>query len=120
MKTLEYKSVPLEDDDTWKSELEREGFTVIKAVAGEEEVDQARALVWDWLKSLGTGIKKGKPDTWTHEAWPGHGMGVTMVSQGAAHLGATWYLRGLPRLKEVFTKFWGTEELIVSLDRMII
>ena len=43
-----------------------------------------------------------------------------MASQGAAHLGATWYLRGLPRLKEVFTRFWGTEELIVSLDGMII
>ena len=120
IKTLEYKSTPLEDEKAWKSELERDGFTVIRAVAGEEEVQRARALVWEWLESLGTGIKRSEPDTWTHLAWPGHGRGVTMVSQGAAHLGATWYLRGLPRLKEVFTKFWGTEELIVSLDGIII
>ena len=120
VKTLKYKSTPLEDEETWKSELEREGFTVIRAVAGEEEVVKAQALTWEWLESLGTGIKKAEPDTWTHSAWPGHGMGVTMVSQGAAHLGATWYLRGLPRLKEVFTRFWETKELIVSLDGMII
>ena len=95
LKTLEYKSVPLEDDEAWKSELEREGFTVIRAVAGEEEVDKARSLVWEWLESLGTGIKREEPDTWTDEAWPGHGRGVTVARQGAAHLGATWYLRGL-------------------------
>ena len=89
MTTLEYKSVSLEDDETWKSELEREGFTVIRAVAGEKEVEKARALVWDWLESLGTGIKKGEPDTWADEAWPGHGRGVTVAAQGAAHLGAT-------------------------------
>ena len=63
MKTLEYKSVSLEDEETWKSELEREGFTVIRAVAGEEEVDKARSLVWEWLESLGTGIKREEPDT---------------------------------------------------------
>ena len=44
MKTLEYESVPLENYEAWKSELEREGFTVIRAVAGEEEVDKARSL----------------------------------------------------------------------------
>ena len=118
--TLEYQSTPLEEEATWKSELEREGFTVIRTVAGEEELEKARALTWEWLESLATGIKRAEPATWTDEAWPGHGMGVTMASQGAAHLGATWYLRGLPRLKEVFTRFWGTEELIVSLDGMII
>ena len=121
--SLEYRSISLEDEETWKSELDREGFTVIRAVAGEDEVEKARALTWEWLESLGTGIKKEEPDTWTDEAWPdwpGRKKYGTCKSQGAAHLGATWYLRGLPRLKEVFTRFWGTEELIVSLDGMII
>ena len=49
IKTLVYKSTPLEDEKGWKSELERDGFTVIRAVAGEEEVEKARALVWEWL-----------------------------------------------------------------------
>ena len=123
IQSLEYKSTPLEDEEAWKSELEREGFTVIRAVAGEEQVKEAQALVWEWLESLDTGIKRSEPDTWTDEAWPdwpGRKKYGSCKSQGAAHLGATWYLRGLPRLKEVFTKFWGTEELIVSLDGMII
>ena len=123
IRSLEYKSTPLEDEEARKSELEREGFTVIRAVAREEEVEKARALVWEWLESLDTGIKRAEPDTWTDEAWPdwpGRKKYGSCKSQGAAHLGATWYLRGLPRLKEVFTKFWGTEELIVSLDGMII
>ena len=80
LKTLEYRSTPLEEEETWKSELEREGFTVIRAVAGEEEVEKARALTWEWLESLDTGIKREEPDTWTHSAWPGHGMGVTVAS----------------------------------------
>ena len=63
IQALEYNSVPLEDDETWKTELEREGFTVIRAVAGEEDVDKARSLVWEWLESLGTGIKREEPDT---------------------------------------------------------
>ena len=123
IQSLEYNSTPLEEEETWKSELEREGFTVIRAVAGEEEVEKARALTWEWLESLDTEIKREEPDTWTDEAWPdwpGLKKYGTCKSQGAAHLGATWYLRGLPRLKEVFTRFWGTEELIVSLDGMII
>ena len=44
IQSLEYRSISLEDEETWKSELEREGFTVIRAVAGEEEVEKARAL----------------------------------------------------------------------------
>ena len=70
IKTLVYKSTPVEDEKAWKCELEREGFTVIRAVAGEEEVEKARALVWEWLESLDTGIKRSVPDTWTDEAWP--------------------------------------------------
>ena len=56
--SLDYKSVPLEDEKQWKTELEKEGFTVIRAVAGEEEVERARALVWEWLESLGTDIRR--------------------------------------------------------------
>ena len=33
IKTLVYKSTPLEDEKGWKSELERDGFTVIRAAA---------------------------------------------------------------------------------------
>ena len=61
IRCLDYKSTPLEDEKGWKSELEREGFTVIRAVAGREEVEKARALVWEWLEGLDTGIQGAPP-----------------------------------------------------------
>ena len=79
--------------------------------------------MWDWLEGLDTGIERDKPDTWQDEAWPdwpGTKKYGSCKSQGAAHLGATWYLRGLPRLKEVFAQIYKTEDLIVSLDGMIL
>ena len=121
--SLEYRSTDLKNTSTWLVELRTEGYTVIGSLAESDEVLHARALVWDWLEGLGTGIVRDDPSTWGNEAWPdwpGIKKYGSCKSNGAAHLGATWYLRSLPKLREVFSKFYETEDLIVSLDGMIL
>eukprot|EP00092_Neocalanus_flemingeri_P006691 GFUD01007227.1.p1 GENE.GFUD01007227.1~~GFUD01007227.1.p1 ORF type:complete len:316 (-),score=94.54 GFUD01007227.1:19-966(-) len=121
--SLPYSSIDLSDTQSWLSQLDTSGYTVIAGVSDNEQVLHARSLVWDWLECLGTGIERDKPATWQDEAWPdwpGIKKYGSCKSRGAAHLGATWYLRGLPRLKEVFTHIYKTEDLIVSLDGMIL
>ena len=91
-------------------------------VADKEQVEVARGLVWDWLAGLGTGIRRDQPSTWQDRAWPdwpGMKKYGTCKSEGGAHKGATWYLRGLPSLKKVFSTIYGTDDLIVSMDGMI-
>ena len=83
--------------------LKDEGYAVASGVASSIQVEEARKLVWDWLEGLGTGIKQEEQSTWQDEAWPdwpGMKKYGTCKSDGAAHKGATWYLRGLPNLKK--------------------
>eukprot|EP00091_Calanus_sinicus_P025619 TRINITY_DN9862_c0_g1_i1.p1 TRINITY_DN9862_c0_g1~~TRINITY_DN9862_c0_g1_i1.p1 ORF type:complete len:237 (-),score=38.12 TRINITY_DN9862_c0_g1_i1:424-1134(-) len=121
--SLPYSSTNLSDSKSWLAQLQTEGYAVIAGVADSEQVQHARCLLWDWLEGLDTGILRDDPDTWTDEAWPdwpGIKKYGSCKSQGAAHLGATWFLRSLPNLKDVFSKIYETEDLIVSLDGMIL
>ena len=47
--SLPYQSVALEDFEVWRGQLEQEGYTVLAGVAGEQEVEEARKLLWGWL-----------------------------------------------------------------------
>ena len=104
------------------SELNDRGYTVVN-VAGEDEVERARDLLWIWLSDLGTGIQRSDPGTWTDEAWPdwpGYKKYGNCKSEGGAHQEAAWFLRGLSKLKEVFQNIYKTEDLIVSMDGIIV
>ena len=43
-----------------------------------------------------------------------------MKGEGAAHQEAAWYLRGLPAVKQVFSRIYDTDQLIVSMDGIIV
>ena len=121
-----YKSVAVADKEVWLNELEENGFTVVSAVASEEDVKEARKLMWDWLEGLETGIIRDNSSTWTNDAWPDWPCRPWLKKygsckrNGAVHQGPTWFLRGLPSLKKVFSQIYNTEELLVSMDGMIL
>ena len=109
---LPYKAHQVNDAALWLDQLTTEGFAVIGGVASKEEIEEARRLLWEWLSEQGTGIIRDQQSTWEDTAWPdwpGMKKYGTCKSEGAAHLGATWYLRGLPNLKKVFTSIYRTE-----------
>jgi hypothetical protein len=117
--SLPYKSVAVDDSDEWMEQLQTDGYTVVGGVANNDQVEEARRLLWDWLAGLGTGIKREQPSTWKDEAWPdwpGMKKYGTCKTEGAAHQGATWYMRGLPSLKKVFATIYGTEDGVHGWD----
>ena len=87
------------NDYHWKDHLKKAGYAVIKNVASTEEVKVARHLLERDLASLNL---------------PSHGLLAKLAqSEGA------WTVRGIPKVKEAFTKIWDTEDLIVSMDAII-
>ena len=118
---IPYDPVSLDDTATWLAQLREEGYTVLTDVVGPEEVERARDLVWEWLAGLGTGIERDDSGTWDGwPDWPGRKKFGTCKSNGAAHSAANWFLRGLPAVKRAFSAIYGTEDLLVSLDGMIL
>ena len=121
--SLPYRSLRLEDSEEWLEELKTRGYTVVNQVAKEEEVEKARSLLWKWLSRQGTGIRREKSSTWTDEAWPdwpGYKKYGSLKNDGAVHQEAAWFLRGLPSLKRIFELIYKTDDLIVSMDGLIV
>ena len=116
---LPYKSSSPSDHEEWLDELKNKGYTVVRGIAKEEEVLKARELLWSWLEKNGKGVKKDEPKTWTQESWPVSQIGFCK-KEGGVHQEAAWFLRGLPSLKTVFSHIYNTEELIVSMDTLIV
>ena len=83
----------------WKDHLRKAGYAVIKNVASTEEITVAIHLLERDLASLNL---------------PSHGL-LAKLAQSEG----TWKVRGIPKVKEAFTKIWDSEDLIVSMDAII-
>jgi hypothetical protein len=42
--------IPFDQTNDWREHLKNEGFVVVSGVIGTEELSQARAMVWDWVR----------------------------------------------------------------------
>ena len=106
----------------WETELETEGWTVVPGVLTSEEVDTCLSLTWDWLESLGSGIERSDPASWTDNNWPGEFRSGITVQCGSSQQPSLWYLRGHPGVQKVFSSIWSVQpsELITSMDGMLI
>ena len=83
----------------WLDYLKSFGYVVVRNIASIEDVDKASACLHRDLKSL---------------RLPAHGLVANLAqSEGA------WSIRGLSKLKNVFSEIWKTDELIVSMDAII-
>ncbi len=74
--------------------------------------------MWDWLESLGTGLDRNDPSTWTAEKWPQNSRGI-ISCYNIGHAPFLWKLRQNPRVLETFCKLWkveSPEDLLVSFD----
>lgn len=100
----------------WRAHLADEGFVVIKSCADAETTTLARSLLWDALEQC-TRAKRDDLASW--DAWRLDKRGFSMhgtVTQGRG----AWLLRSLPSLRAVFAAIWGTTDLIVSMDLLLI
>jgi hypothetical protein len=105
-----------ESADAW-SYLDEHGYTIIKGVLTQEEVEEALDLFWSTLECLGAGIDRNMPASWGTDA-------ATLVfsdagvihPHGVIQSKATWYVRGVPAVKAAFASLWHTPDLITSFD----
>ena len=89
-----------------RKSLEEKGYAVVKNVLTPEEVKQARAMFDEWRVSV-PNLDKQHNTVDPHGIYKHHEVG---------HQRHAWFIRTRPNVQEVFKKFWGTDELVVSFD----
>ena len=87
------------ENTEWQKHLKSFGYVVVRNVATDEEIAVASKLLDRDLKYL---------------KLPAHGLVAKLAqSEGA------WSVRGIRKLKIVFSRIWETDDLIVSMDAII-
>jgi hypothetical protein len=122
-------------DPAWQLHLAEHGYCVVKTVADEPQLHKGRALFWDGIEGLHPGVCRNDASTWRLGPPPPaaasagstapHRVGWALdfrglVSGSLAQGAGAWHVRGLPRVKEAFAKIWQADDLIVSLDCVLI
>jgi ectoine hydroxylase-related dioxygenase (phytanoyl-CoA dioxygenase family) len=100
----------------WLEHFQKEGYSVIPDVLTEEKNKSYVSRYWDWLESLGTGIKRNDKKTWIGKNWPMSDRGI-LCYPSPAHTQFVWDLRSEDKVIEPFEKIHNTKELLVSFDR---
>lgn len=99
--------------------LEEHGYVVISSVADTDELRMAESLLFDFMRQ-NAGWKREDPSSWTDESLnrvSADGLANGIINKcGAGHSDLSWYVRTLPRVRQVFEHVWGTSELITSYD----
>mmetsp|Transcript_19863 Transcript_19863/g.25688 ORF Transcript_19863/g.25688 Transcript_19863/m.25688 type:complete len:327 (+) Transcript_19863:93-1073(+) len=103
--------------------LEGNGYVVIRNILSEEEIHHGKSLFWDFLETIpercGTNeeyARRNDITSWTDRNWPGDPRTGIISSYGAGQSPFSWFLRTRPKVRQVFSKLWGTDDLLVSFD----
>ena len=116
-------------DPTWQSHLKNLVFCVIKSVADEHQVSEARSLYWDDIEGNNPIVRRDDAKTWRDRKVRGvkqsessqWALSSTGIVSGCLAQGTgAWYVRGLPLVKQSFLQIWNDEDLIVSMDCVLI
>lgn len=113
---------PRFDIDTQRDEvlkyLDEHGYAVVANVANDEQVERAKAFMWDFLEAIpGTNVRRDDVTSWgSSRDWlPSETNGI-LHGFGFGQSKFMWCLRLLPRVKATFSAIWKTSDLIVSFD----
>lgn len=104
----------LSDEANWLEQLRGHGFVVIRGIATTDQVCDAKDLLWDAICERFGHTIRDNPDTWN---FPLKESGlVPWLAQSAG----AWAVRGWPGVKQAFARIWETEDLIVSMDCVLL
>jgi len=112
---FEPPSFEIDSPDGYKF-LEEHGYAVFKNVLSQEEVLKGRELAWDFLEQAPESkIKRDDPKTWDYH-WPDpFGKGI-IVSDAVGQSSFLWYVRGIPKVSQVYKTIWSTDRVVTSFD----
>ncbi|CAK9104900.1 unnamed protein product [Durusdinium trenchii] len=97
----------------WRRHLEEEGYVVLAGALTLEEVQRGKDLLWSDLESVHH-ISRDHPETWNKWRLSITGLDTSVVQDAGA-----WFVRSCPGVKKAFEEFWGSSDLIVSMDAQI-
>ncbi|KAJ9101873.1 hypothetical protein QFC21_003213 [Naganishia friedmannii] len=97
-------------------ELHTKGYVVVPNIIPQEQAAQYVTDANEWLKGFGKGFDIDDKSTWNVENLPPHFRGGLYNALGVGHEDLLWRIRLEPALIDVFSKIWGTDELLVSFD----
>lgn len=103
-----------------KSTLDEFGVAIIPNVLSEQEINNQRSGVCDYLEHITQNFEvpfdRGDQETWKsmYEILPAHSM--LMQHFGIGQSQYVWDIRQNPKVVDIFSKLWETQELLVSFD----
>jgi len=103
------------DDVAALQYLDDNGIVVFKNIASPQEVQKGLDLAWDYIEKAIPGVKRNDVNSYNSPNWPKSASGI-ISGDGAGHSDLLWFVRGLDKVKQVFTKVWNTTDLITSFD----
>ncbi|KAK8159714.1 hypothetical protein IWX90DRAFT_390525 [Phyllosticta citrichinensis] len=121
MGSLEFKDLFTHDGTVygdWRDEFHKNGCAVIKNVISPERAAYYRQKQIEWLQSFGRGFDPNDESTWTQEHLPVNFKGSMYFAYSSTHEKFVWEARTEQGVIDVFSKLWGTDELLVSFDGM--
>lgn len=102
------------EERSWLEQLKRHGFVVIRGVGTTEQVRTAKDLLWEAICQRFSRTIRDDPETWN---FPLHASGIVpWLAQSAG----AWAVRGWPCVKQAFARIWEEEDLIVSMDSVLL
>ncbi|KAJ4330444.1 hypothetical protein N0V87_009991 [Didymella glomerata] len=102
----------------WRDDFHRDGCAIIKGVVSPERAEYYKAKQIEWLQNFGLGFDPNDKSTWTKDHLPVSFKGGMYFGYGSNHEKFAWEARTEPKVLDVFTKLWETDELLTSFDGM--
>jgi hypothetical protein len=102
----------------WRDDFHRYGCAVVKNVITPERAEYYKKKQIEWLQSFGLGFDPNDESTWTADHLPVSFKGGMYFAYASTHEKFVWEARTEPKVVDVFTKLWGTNELLCSFDGM--
>jgi len=113
--TWEYNKYVCELDDA-KKMLEKYGVAIINNVLNENECENMKKGMWEFLDGVEGKIKENDNTTWVklQNLYPKHGMLIQNFKIG--HNKFVWDIRQNEKIVNIFKKLYNKNELLVSFD----
>lgn len=106
------------DTPYWLSDLQKNGYAVIKGAIPAERAQQYQEAAHDWLKTFDTPLDFNDPSTWTSANLPVQSKINTFSAYAVPHEKFMWDARLEPGVVDAFATIWGTSDLLVSFDAL--
>lgn len=100
----------------WQQKLEQDGFVVVPGVVSPQDCTEFCEEALNWLEKFPHGFKRDDRSTWTSENLPYSVKGGLYNRYSVGHEAFVWKIRTQPKILEVFSQLWGTDDLIASFD----